>query len=481
MHSACLIRRSIFILVLSAYISSSLSAQESLRILSLEDAIKTGLESSVEIQRYKELLERDQQYVMATRASLRSNANFQFQVPSFDQSVEGIKDILGVTHYVYTSNTKWRSLLNVNQPLATNGNLSVNYDFFYHIQQSQLNNYSNYLFLKFEQPIFTPNTLSMGIRRAEIGYQRTELEYTNRRLNHVYNISRDYYQTVESILHVGTYERSVSRLRDAYQISRNLFSEGKLEETDVLQLEIELSRSRDNVLSNQSAQERQLSSFKQLIGLPEEEPIMVDTTLEYNSVNLQEEKIVQEGLKRNTTLKLNEISLEETEMLKVDAYRESEFKGSIVATYGLDKKDPAFQESYRNFDKAQSLLMQFYVPVWDWGRNKARVAAAEAQIRTSEIRIEETEKDVIRGLRNRVNELRNNIRRLDILAKSRQSAERNFTLSLEQFKNNRIKSQELILTQNQLLESDLSYLNAYTDYRTAMADLLRRISGAEPW
>ncbi len=481
MRSIWLIRQSLLTFILMVYISSFLSAQEPLRVLTLEDAIKIGLESSVEIQRYQELLERDQQYVRASRAALRSNANFQFQVPSFDQSVEGIKGIDGVTHYVYTTNTKWRSLLNVNQPLATNGNFSINYDFFYHMQQNQLNNYSNYLFLKFEQPIFTPNTLSMGIRRAEIGYDRTELEYTNRRLNHIYNISREYYQTVQMILQVGIYDRAVSRLRDAYQASRALFSDGKLEETDVLQLEIELSRARDNVLSNQSRQQRQLSSFKQLIGVPEEELVTVDTTLQYNSINLQEEKIVQEGIKRNTTLRLNEITLEENEMQKVDAHRESEFKGSIVATYGLDRKDPVFEESYRNFDKAQSLMMQFYVPIWDWGRNNARVAAAEAQIRSTEIRIEETEKDVIRGLRNRINELRNNIRRLDILSKSGQSAERNFGLSLEQFKANRIKSQEIILTQNQLLESDLSYLDAYTDYRTALADLLRRVSGAEPW
>ena len=467
----------IWLAVFSFIPISGLYAGDS-RILTLEESINIGLESSVDIRRYQELLNRDQEYVRATRANLKSNANISFEIPAFEQSVEGIKDIEGFTHYAYTTNTKWRSILNINQPLPTNGNVSVNYDFFYHIQKSQLNKYSNYLYLKFEQPIFTPNTLSMGIRRAEIGYERTELQYTERKLNLIYNITSNYFNCFYHTINTGIGERAVSRLNNAYRASQSLFADGKLEETDVLQLEIELSKARDEVLSSQSNRDRNLNSFKQLIGIPAEENIQVDTTINYNSIKLDEAKIVAEGIKRSTGIKLHEMEREENEMRKVDADRESEFKGSIVATYGLDKKDPEFDHSYRNFDKTQSLMMQFYLPIWDWGKNQARIAAAEAQIRSSVIQVEQNKNNVIRGLRDRINDLKNHIRRLDILSKSSVIAKRNYDISLKYFLENRIKSQELILTQNQLAETEESFVEAYYDYQIALADLLRKVSGA---
>lgn len=453
---------------------------DSLRVLTLEECIDIALEHSLEIQRYKELLNRDQEWVKAARANLKSNANIRFEVPSFDQTVEGIKDIQGYTHYAYTTNTKWRSLLNINQPLPTNGNVSINYNFFYHIQKSQLNNYSNYLYLKFEQPIFTPNTLSMGIRRAEIDYEKTELEYTNRRLNLIYNITQEYFNVYSHTIQVELHQRSVDRLRTAYKEAQNLFSQKKLEETDILQLEIEVSKGRDEVLTNRSQLDRNINSFKQLIGILPEEDIAIDTTIKYNNIKLDENKIVEEGLKRSTSLRFFDIDKEEFELRKVDAERESEFKGSIVATYGLDKKNPEFDRSFGGFDRTQSLMMEFYLPIWDWGKNRAQIAAAESEIRSSEIRIEDNRNAIVRGLRDRVNELNNIIRRLDILTQSRILAIRNFSLILNEFMHNKIKSQELILAQNQLVETDASFLTAYVEYRTALADLVRRLSGAAP-
>ena len=93
------IRSFLSILILGVILFPSYTfCADSLRVLTLEECIDIALEHSLEIQRYKELLNRDQEWVKAARANLKSNANIRFEVPSFDQTVEGIKDIQGYTH-----------------------------------------------------------------------------------------------------------------------------------------------------------------------------------------------------------------------------------------------------------------------------------------------------------------------------------------------------------------------------------------------
>ena len=451
------------------------------RILTLEESLKIALEKSYDIKYMEQNLIRDQENVKAARAALKSNANFNFFTPSFKTEYSEVYDWeYDVFIYEYTQKNRIMSQLVINQPIPTNGNFSLNYDFFHETQLGDIRNFSNYLYLKFEQPIFTPNVLSMGIRRAELGLESTELDYKNRKLSIEYDITRSYFYLFRAFEQVDINEKMLELLEESYNIARVLQKKGLIEEMELLQLEVELANSRDELLTREGNLERQKNSFKQTIGLPPSEDISIFTDLTYIPVNIDyelSEKTIAIGIKNSIRIRENEIRKENGAMHVIDMDRLREFKGSIVTTLGLDKKDTFFTETLRNPDQTRSVTLELNLPLWDWGRNKAQVRSAEAYLEHSEILLEESILDLKRRVEDELRDIQEASNRLEILESSKTLAEKSYYLGLDKFKNNEISSQDLILSLEQLINSHESFLNAFIDFQLAKAQLKRMING----
>src|SRR3989339_172932 len=173
----------ILLILIFTLLSYSLLFGNEKKILTLEESLKIALEKSYDIKIMEQDLIRDQERVRAERASLKSNAHMHFYTPSFKTEYQEVYDSEeDIFRYQYSQKNRVMSQLVVNQPLPTNGNFSLNYDFFHETQLGDIRNYSNNFYFKFEQPIFTPNVLNMRIRRAELALEETELNYENQKL-----------------------------------------------------------------------------------------------------------------------------------------------------------------------------------------------------------------------------------------------------------------------------------------------------------
>ncbi len=468
------------IIILLLVVFTATSGKEA-RVLTLEESLKIALEKSYDIKYAEQNLIRQQETVKATRAALKSNANFNFFVPSFKTEYEQVYDSVDeVFIYKYTQKNKMMSQLTINQPLPTNGNLSLNYDFFHEKQLGDIRNFSNYLYLKFEQPIFTPNVLSLEIRKAELGLESTELDYKNRKLSIEYRITRSYYFLYRTFEQVEINNKRVQLIEEAYNIVKKLNGKKITGEMDVLQIEVELANSTDQLLTIEGGLERQKNSFKQDIGLPSSEDIMIITDLKYSPVNADDEfrkRIIDMGIKNNIRIRNNEINREYRKMNVIDADRENEFKGSIITTLGFDKKDSLFTQTLSKPDQTRSVSLELNLPLWDWGRNKAQVKSAEASLNHSEIALEESINDIRRQLEDVLRNLQEASYRLEILENSKILAEKGYYLGLEEFKNGEISSQDLLLSLEQIINSHNSFLNAFIDFQLAKARLNRMIFG----
>ena len=475
------IRKLMINIIIFTLFQFTLTKGDEPRILTLEESLKIALERSYDIKYMEQELIRDQENVKAARSALKSNANFEFFTPSFKTEYREVYDWENdMFKYEYTQKNRMMSQLVINQPIPTNGNFSINYDFFHETQLGDVRNFSNYLYLKFEQPIFTPNVLSMGIRRAELGLESTELNYKDEKLEIEYNITRSYFYLFSAFAQVDINEKMVELLEESYNIARDLQKRELIEEMGILQLEVELANSRDELLTREGNLERQKNSFKQNIGLPPPEDIRIITDLSYIQVNIDDElreKTIAIGIKNSIRIKENEIRKEHGALRVIDMDRLREFKGSIVTTFGLDKKDPYFTETLKNPDQTRSVTLELNLPLWDWGRNKAQVRSAEASLRRSEISLEESILDIKRRLEDELRELQEASNRLEILERSKGLAEKSYYLGLDKFKNNEISSQDLILSLEQLIRSNNAFLNAFIDFQLAKAQLKRMVNG----
>ena len=445
------------------------------RILTLEECIDIAMKNSYEIKQVINDLYSDEQNVIAERAQLKSNASFSIEVPNFIDGISENKDLQGVTRYVYTNNVKWKTTTRINFPIFTNGNFSINHDFFYHKQKTKTSdlhkNYSNYAYLEFKQPIFSYHSLSMDIESAELnlekarlGYKESSVRLTNSVTEDFYNLYRYKTQYEINRSEMNLWENAVTRAQERYV-------NGEISELELLQLQVALAESRIRFSNNVQMYVNSKEIFKQIIGFPADEEIDIDPDLSYSLLDIDEEEAISIALSHNANIRQAEISVREYELyvIRIKAY--SEFKGNIVFTYGLDKKDPVLNNSFNNFDETRSIMLNVSMPLWDWGKNRAQVEAGQVNLSLREISAENTQRYIERDVRNAIGEIKESNRRLAVLEKSEENAIQSYNLSLEKFNLGEISSQDLVLAQRQLTEAKESYLNAFLSFQNALASL----------
>ena len=67
---------------------------------------------------------------------------------------------------------------------------------------------------------------------------------------------------------------------------------------------------------------------------------------------------------------------------------------------------------------------------------------------------------------------------MNLLKPSVEAADRSYQLSLQQFESGELNVLDILLTQNRLVDSHDSYLEAYLDYRRAIIDMRAVATGA---
>jgi outer membrane protein len=451
--------------------------------LDLEMALRLALSGSWRMERVRLDLERDQFNLEANRAALKSNASLAVTLPNYDQSIKEITDPdTGNPKLLSTQGARYSANLSIRQPLPTNGVVSLNG--VWNRTQDQLfsytpglKSYNSKFFVRFDQPILQPNAIQLNIRRAELRLEETQIRFLNEQIDAIGDVTRAYF-----VLYQRTYEdllagEEVTRLERSYAIGRRRFQAGSLTEIDLLQLEVDLADRRNRSSSATGRLGREKSSFKQMVGLGLDVPIDLEIETTYTPVEIDEALAIRRALDQRTEVRQNQISKEYNEMDLKERRSWGAVRGTVSLTLGLEGRGSEMDQLYDALldpDQTRGAAVNFNIPLWDWGRNRAQVSAKMAEIRKVDRALDETRITIEREVRDVVDRVAEAQRRLEMLVPSVNAAERSFRLSLERFEEGSLNTQDLILTQNRLADARRSYLSAFLDYKGALSDLQRR-------
>ncbi|MFC1500412.1 TolC family protein [Candidatus Zixiibacteriota bacterium] len=451
-------------------------------ILDRDLSLRLALDQSWRIEEMRLHLRRDTYNLEAQRAGLKSNASMSFTLPNFDQSIKELIDpVTGDPIVIGTRSARYSGNITVRQPLPTNGVISLNGAF--NRTSDRLFSYTpgrkayyGRMFLRYEQPILQPNRIQVAIRRAELKLESTELDFLGKQIDIIRDISRGYFDLYDRTYQSLLADEEQQRLELLYEAGRRRFQRGDLTETDLLQLEVDLYDKRNRSSSSTGALTRQKSGFKNSLGLSQEVNIAVEPELTYTPVVIDVDVAIEHALEHRPDIRRNEMWREGHEMSLEETRSRGSVRGTVSLTLGLEGRGDEmaqFTDNILDPDQARGAAINFTVPLWDWGRNKASLNAQLADmdriIRTGE----ETRKNMERGVRDVVDRVMEAQGRLELLVRSVDAAERSYRLAVQQFESGSLNVQDLLLTQGRLASSSRSYLSAYIDYRKALIDLLR--------
>src|SRR6056297_814720 len=456
------------------------------KTLTLEDAMNIAIENSPTIKQSRISMERNREYLNAQLAMLKSHFSLNVTPIQYSNS-ETYEEYY--SQWYNSEKTVSNAGLVISQPIKwTDGTLILRNNFEYKSSSSEtFNNFSdpnnptkitntytgfdNYLFLSYNQPLFTYNRTKLNLKRQEYALENATLSYSIQMLNIERQVTQAFYAIYQKQMAVEIANEEFENQKVSLDIIRSKVDAGLSAQEELLQAELNYSTSQSNLENTKVDLENAKDEFKRLIGVSLYEDIEISTDIEYKPVLIDLEKAIENGLSQRLELTQRKIDLNNAEFDLIETTATNEFRGDIDLSIGLMGNNENFAHIYEKPTRSPQVGITFSIPIFDWGERKARIRAAELQVESRELDLQNQKDDIVINIRQIYRNLKNLNSQIKIARQNEKNAKLTYEINLERYKNGDLTSIDLERYQNQLSQKKMDLANALINYKLELLNL----------
>ena len=462
-------------------------------VLSYDDAIRIALEKSYTIKTYDNNRAMTRFGYEYSKAMFKPRLDLDLFTPSWEEYVQTISRPEGLPVYNSIGSTQTGGNLAFTYVLPSGGDLSLSAKSYFENQETtpssgeKLKNklVYNRFALSLSQPVFTKNTLRENLHEAKLEFERSTVRYTRGQMDIIYDVTNEFYAVYRATRFVEIAEERLKNSQEALRVAKLLSESGRIPEGDLMTAELEVAQDQADLLSARGTLDAEKDVFKQLIGLDLSTKILIAEKIQQEMVLIDPEIALQEALNNRLELSESELNIK-LQKIEVDrAKRARELSGNISAYYdftgistsGSGSLADLYDSSIRNMKDRPSnrgITLTISYPISDWGRGKAKVQQAKVGLADEKLELENMKNTITKQVRNIIRIVQESQTKLQIHDKNQELAQRSYRIFTMRFENGDISSQELAIERERLSSIQLNYLEAYIDYKLALADLKRK-------
>ncbi len=462
-------------------------------VLSYEDAIRIALEKSYTIKTYDNNRAVTRFGYEYSRAMFKPRLDLDLFTPSWEEYVQTIYQADGLPVYNSIGSTQAGGNLAFTYVLPSGGDLSLSANSYFENQETTPSSGEklkdklvyNRFALSLSQPVFTKNTLREDLNEARLEFEKSTVQYTRGQMDIIYNVTEEFYAVYKATRLVEIDEERLKNSKEAFRVAKLLFESGRIPEGDQMTAELEVAQDQADLLAARGTLDTEKDVFKQLIGLDLSTDILIVEKMQNEMVLIDPELALQEALKNRLELNESELNIKLQEIEVDQAKRVRELSGNISAYYdftgisttGSGSLGDLYNSSIENMKDRPSnrgITLTISYPISDWGRGKAKVQQAKVELADEKLELENMKNTITKQVRNIIRTVQESQAKLQIHEKNQELAQRSYRIFTMRFENGDISSQELAIERERLSSIQLNYLEAYIDYKLALADLKRK-------
>jgi len=444
------------------------------RLMTLTQSVEEALKNSPQIVRSRLGLERTRELLVAQRASLRSN--FRLNLNPYVYSNQRQYDEFNQQWFTSES-TQSNGTLSITQPVIwTDGTISLDNTFGYRDNYStssanSFNGFSNNLRLSIDQPLFTYNRTKMELKELEFDHENAKLNYALEALNVEQQITQYFYQIYQKQMELITSREEWENRKSSFEIISNKVEAGLTAKEEMLQAELDMMSSQSTVQNNEVELENIKDNFKQMLGLPLGDELMVIAEVSVLPVDIDLSMATNFALANRMEIRQRQIDIETGKFQLIKTNATNEFKGNFNVSVGLFGENEKLGKIYDNPTDNEDVRFSLEVPLFDWGEKKARMRAAEASLKTSEYNLQDEQKTIRLNIRKIDRSIQNALIQIDIARKNEENAQLTYEINLEKYRNGDLTSMDLNLFQNQLTQKKNALTTALINYKLELLNM----------
>ena len=410
----------------------------------------------------------------------RTNYNPQIRMSNnggalYTNSITPIRQPDGSIIYLPVNQVNPGVNFSLQQPVQwTNGIISVNssYNYFKDItnKTSQWNGAPMYVQLN--QPLLSYNSYKWNKMIEPIRYEESKRDYAEG----MEQIGRDavnfFFTVMDAQVNLQIAKYNLANNDTIYKIEQGRYNIGTTSEDKLLQVELQLLRSRQDVgqanlaLQTASLDLRTYMALRngetfELI-LPEKIPVF-DVS--------EDEALVYAKETRSAYVAFERRKLEAD--AAVAQVRGSLYQVGVVAAFGLNNVGQSVSELYQNPSKQQVANVTFNVPIVDWGRRRAAMQTAYATKRLNDYVIAQDEVRFEQEVLTQVRQFEMLYLQLEITRKADEVALKRYNVSQNRYLIGKIDITNLNIALTEKDNAKRGYITALRLFWTAYYELRR--------
>ncbi len=446
------------------------------RVLTIENAMDLAGQNSPTLRRSFMNLERYQQILIAQRASLKSKFALSLNPLNYSKT-RRFENRLSewYTNETLASNGTFQ----IDQPiLLTDGTISLINTFGWQDNNSENNGvktsnkaFSNDLYLRLSQPIFTYNRRKMELKQIEYDLENANISYALQRLTTEQQITNQFYAVYMGQNNLEISKEELANAKQSYEIIKNKVEADLAARDELFQAEVNLATAQSTVDERAVALANAKEQLNKTLGIAIDEDIAVMAEVKIQPVEVNLEKAIQHGLASRLELRQREIENDQLgfEMIRTKAL--NEFKGDVSVSFGLMGDNKNLNKVYDNPTQNPRISVSFTVPLFDWGEKKARIRAQKIAQKINQLDSQEERIDIELNIRQTWRSLENQKSQIKIAEQNVTNAQLTYDLNLIRYREGDITGMEISQFQSQLSSKKISYSQALINYKVELLNL----------
>jgi outer membrane protein TolC len=453
-------------------------AAYSQRQITLEQAIEIAQKKSPE---YKALINQNQASYWRYRnfkASFLPQLRLDATLPQFRNSVNRITLDDGSDDFRRSNQIRFDGSLSLNQNIAlTGGTISVSSQL-ERVDRYEPNESTGFAVIPFSinysQNSLFYNEFKWNKKIEPLLYEEAKREFVESMERISLNTARRYFALLKAQVQSKIAKSNLSNQDTLFQISKGRFRMGKIAENDLLQIELSVLNSQNEVTSNEINFKRASQNLSRYLFLDSED-ILLNTPKELSTFTVTVEKALQEAKSnRKAVIEFRRRRLQ-AEQEVADVKGNNRLRVSLNANFGVSQQGAVFNDLFQDYNQQQNIRLSLGIPILDWGVSKSRRKLVEANKDLVNTNVEQDKQEFEQEIYLHTLNWQNQRNFLDTAEKAQEIAIRRYNITKKRFILGKITITDLNLALQEKDRSVLQYLNSlekfWTDYYT-----LRRLT-----
>ncbi|WP_435357387.1 TolC family protein [Emticicia sp. SJ17W-69] len=449
--------------------------------LTLQEAIQHAKENSPIAKQIRSSFSANQWRFEATKANLKPQLELTGVLPGFRRSINSVLQPDGGTLFRQQSQNFSNTTLSLSQNiLKSGGTISVNsgisrIDLFNKNSLNQGGSFWNTspLYVQFTQPLFRINRIKWNWEQEKISFDET----TRKQLELIEDLSLEvtqkFFDLSIATLQLKNAAYNLAINDTIYNISKGRFGVGKIAENELLQVELGLMNARNEVEKNQLTILTSEKQLRNLLGSLDGKTIEIIIPNLIPLIEPNAEKAINEARSNRSDYKNLELQENQAKMEVRSAEIGRRFSADLNVSLGFNQTDITLGKAFSNLQGSQTANVNFTIPIYNSGRNRALVESAKNNLDATLERIKNEQNIIDLEVFNKVSEIKQLKTSLLISAKADTIAQKRYEVAKNRYLIGKIDITNLTIAQQEKDQAIVAYIQTLQQYWLAYFRLRR--------